>query len=88
MSESDIAALREDNRRLEEKIDGLCDTVNKLALAFTKSSSNHSQRLKHTEDGLELAHNRISGVKKWLIGGLVGIASTAAKFAWDMAVKK
>ncbi len=76
MSESEVSELRADVRSISTKLDTLIQK-------FTESSSKHSQRLKHVEDDLKLAHTRISAVKKWIFGGVVGIASMLAKFAWS-----
>lgn len=46
--------------------------------------SNHSVRLKHVEDDVKLSHARISGIKKYVIGLLIGIASAAVKCAWSL----
>lgn len=77
MSESEVGVLRADIRRLESKIDD-------LTKAYERSSAKHSQRLTHVEEDVKLAHNRISGVKKWVIGGLITIASMAVRYAWAL----
>ncbi len=84
MSEADVAGLREDIKEIVKKLDRLSDRVDELAQAFARTSSAHSQRLKHVEGDAKLAHDRISTVKKWVLGGLIGIASMAVKYAWSI----
>ena len=82
MSESDIDVLRADNRRMEAKIERLEEKLDALVQAFKESSARHSQRLNHVEADVNLAHSRISGVKKWVLGGVCAFASMAAKSTW------
>ncbi len=85
MSESDIAKLYGELKAVNIKIDTLTDLFNQAAHGdgFTRCGK-HSARIKQTEDKVELAHARISGVKKWVLGGLMGIASMAVKYAWSI----
>ncbi len=85
MSESDIAKLYGELKAVNIKIDTLTELFNQAAHGegFSRCGK-HSARLKQMEDKVELAHTRISGVKKLLLTGLIAVASMAANYAWSM----
>lgn len=85
MSENDIHALHVRMTSIDGKIDHLTEMFNRAAHGegFHRCAR-HSGRLKRIEEGVELCHDRIGTVKKWLFSGLVGMASILANFAWDI----
>lgn len=85
MSENDTARLYGELKAVNSKIDNLTELFNRAAYGegFNRCAR-HSARLKQMEGNLELAHGRISGVKKWLIAGLVSLVSLLANFTWNM----
>ncbi len=85
MSESEVAKLFGEVKELRAEIRSLTEAFNRAAYGegFNRCSRN-SNRIKHIEGGVELCHDRISGVKKWMIAGLVAAASALAGFAWDI----
>lgn len=85
MSESEVSKLYGELREVNAKIDNLTTLFNQAAHGdgFVRCGR-HSARLKQLESNVELAHSRITGVKKWLIAGLISIASMAVNYAWAM----
>ena len=75
MSDSEIARLYEELRGIRAKLDALAEALNRLG--------KHSVRLQHVEEKVELAHSRLSELKKLLWGGLVAAVSTVAAVVWD-----
>ena len=89
MSESDISKLFSELRALGIKVDNLASIVNQAAQGegFTRCGK-HSVRLKQVEGSVELSHFRISGVKKWVIGGLITVVTMVARWVFDGVAKK
>ncbi|MCD7896008.1 MAG: hypothetical protein LUG50_04960 [Planctomycetaceae bacterium] len=80
MSESESLFLVRRVERLESDVAEL-----RRALGETRERiAKNSQRLKTAESAVDLAHSRISGVKRWVVGGLITIASMAIKYAWSL----
>lgn len=80
MSESDVAEITRSLERVEKKI----DDVQKSLGGITERSAKHSVRIKQIEDNVSLAHTRISGVKRYLVSGLIAVASMAVSYAWNL----
>lgn len=72
-------------KELGVKIDHLTESFNRAAYGegFARCAK-HGNRLQHIEEGLELCHQRIGGVKKWLVAGLVSVISMLANFVWNI----
>lgn len=85
MPDDETRRLYAELKQLCVKIDHLTDLFNRAAYGdgFVRCA-NHGKRLDHVEEGLALCHGRISGVKKWLIAGLVSVVSLLANFVWNM----
>ena len=85
MSENDSGRLYAELKELGVKIDNLSELFNRAAYGdgFTRCAK-HDNRLHHVEENVELCHQRISGVKKWLIAGLVSLISMLASFVWNV----
>ena len=85
MSESEIGKLYGELKTVNAKIDHLTELFNRAAYGegFVRCAK-HSNRLKRAEDDVELCHSRISGVKKWLIGGIVALLSALTGVAWNL----
>lgn len=85
MSDDEMRRLYAELKQLGVKIDNLTDLFNHAAHGdgFTRCAG-HDSRLRHMEADLSLCHNRISGVKKWLIAGLVSVVSMLANIVWNM----
>lgn len=85
MGENETNRLYAELKELGVKIDNLTQLFNHAAHGdgFTRCAS-HASRLQHMEDGIQLCHARISGVKKWLIAGLVSLVSLMANFLWNV----
>lgn len=85
MSEDESRRLYAELKELGVKIDNLTDLFNRAAYGdgFPRCAMQEN-RLSHMEEGLELCHARISGVKKWLIAGLVSVVSLLANFVWNV----
>lgn len=87
MSESDLAVIIQHLNQLDRTIEKAVDAIEKVNDAvgkLTEKSARNSQRIKTVEGSVELAHTRISGVKKWIFGGLIAIVSTVAKHVWSL----
>ena len=89
MSESDISKLFSELRALGIKVDNLAAIVDQAAHGegFTRCGK-HSVRLKQVEGSVELSHSRISGVKKWVVGGLITVVTMVARWVFDSVAKK
>lgn len=85
MSDDEAGRLYAELKQLGVKIDNLTELFNHAAYGdgFTRCATQMS-RIDHLESGVALCHCRISGVKKWLIAGLVSVVSLLANFAWNM----
>lgn len=85
MGNDDSHRLHAELKELGVKIDNLTGLFNRAAYGdgFTRCA-NHGNRLQHLEEDVELCHQRISGVKKWLIAGLVSLISMLANFVWSV----
>ena len=85
MSESDIAKLYGELKEIRAEIKNLSEAFNRAAYGdgFPRCTRN-TNRIDHLEESVDLCHSRISGVKKWLVAGLVSVASMLANFAWNM----
>lgn len=85
MSDDEVRRLYAELKQLGVKIDNLTELFNRAAYGdgFTRCATQNS-RLSHVEEGVELCHARISGVKKWLIAGLVSVVSLLANFVWNI----
>ncbi len=85
MSENEIAKLYGELKAVNAKIDNITTLFNQAAHGdgFVRCGK-HSSRLQQMEDKVELAHARVSGVKKLLLTGLIAVASMAANYAWSM----
>ena len=85
MSESEIGKLYGELRAVNAKIDNLTELFNRAAYGegFVRCAR-HSNRIKHTEDNVELCHGRISGVKKWLVGVVGAILAALAGVVWNL----
>ncbi len=86
MSEDEVHRLYAELKQLGVKIDNLAELFNHAAHGdgFPRCAV-HESRLRHVEAGMERCHARVSGVKKWLVAGLVSIAGMLANAAWSMA---
>lgn len=87
MSDNSVSLIIHRLDQLEGKIDKANDAIGRVNDAVGKlaeKSARDSQRIKHVEENIRLAHDRIGVVKKWVIGGLVTIASMAVKHAWSL----
>ncbi len=85
MSGDECARLYAGLKELGVKIDNLTELFNHAAHGdgFTRCAT-HASRLAHAEEGIALCHARISGVKKWLVAGLVSLVSLLANFVWNV----
>lgn len=85
MSDDEVRRLYAELKQLGVKIDNLTELFNRAAYGdgFTRCATQNN-RLGHVEEGVELCHARISGVKKWLIAGLVSVVSLLANFVWNI----
>lgn len=85
MSESEVSKLYGELREVNAKIDNLTNLFNRAAHGegFNRCSK-HSVRIKNVEASVELSHQRISGVKRWMVGALITIATMAANYAWSI----
>ena len=85
MPEDEVHRLYAELKQLGVKIDNLTDLFNHAAHGdgFTRCAG-HEGRLRHVEAGVALCHDRIGGVKKWLIAGLVSVVSMLANVVWNM----
>ncbi len=85
MGEHDISSLYGELKAINAKIDNLTELYNRAAYGegFARCAR-QADRLEHIESGLDLAHARISGVKKWLLAVMIAVLSALASFAWDM----
>ena len=85
MGDNDANRFYAELKELGVKIDHLTDLFNHAAHGdgFPRCAANEN-RLRHVESGLDLCHSRISGVKKWLVAGLVSLVSLLANFLWNL----
>ena len=85
MTDDEATVLYAELKQLGVKIDNLTELFNRAAYGegFARCAAQNN-RLRHVEEGVELCHERISGVKKWLIAGLVSLVSLLANLAWNM----
>lgn len=85
MSDEESRRLYAELKQLGVKIDNLTELFNRAAYGdgFTRCATN-DKRLGHVEEGVQLCHARISGVKKWLVAGLVSLVSLLANFVWNI----
>ena len=85
MGDGETGKLYAELKELGVKIDHLTDLFNRAAhgAGFPRCAAQNN-RLHHLEEGVELCHARISGVKKWLIAGLVSLVSLLANFLWNL----
>ncbi len=86
MPENEVRLLYAELKQLGVKIDNLAELFNHAAHGdgFPRCAR-HESRLRHAEEGVELCHRRVGGVKKWLVAGLVSIVSLLANIVWNMA---
>ncbi len=86
MPEDEVRLLYAELKQLGVKIDNLAELFRHAAHGdgFPRCAARES-RLRHVENGLELCHRRVGGVKKWLVAGLVSLVSLLANIAWNMA---
>lgn len=85
MGDNEMNRLYTELKELGVKMDNLTELFNRAAYGdgFTRCAT-QANRLQHLEEGVELCHERISGVKKWLIAGLVSVMSLLANFVWNL----
>lgn len=85
MSEIEVSRLYAELKELGVKIDNLTDLFNRAAYGdgFTRCAA-QANRIQHMEEQVGLCHTRISGVKKWLVAGLVSIVSLLANVVWNI----
>lgn len=85
MERNELAQIHAELQRLGDKIDALTELFNRAAydVGFTRCAAQNN-RIEHLESGVELCHNRISAVKKWLVAGLVSVVSLLANLAWNL----
>lgn len=85
MSENEVGRLYAELKELGVKIDNLTDLFNRAAYGegFTRCAT-QANRIHNLEDQIDLCHSRVSGVKKWLIAGLVSLISLLANFVWNI----
>ncbi len=85
MSEEETHRLYAELKQLGVKIDNLADLFNHAAHGegFPRCAV-HESRLRHVEAGVELCHSRVSGVKKWMVAGLVSIVGMLGNAVWGM----
>ncbi len=85
MPDTDAHRLYAEIKELGVKIDNLTDLFNHAAHGdgFPRCAS-HERRILHMEKNVELCHERIGSVKKWLVAGLVSVMSMLANFVWNV----
>lgn len=85
MGDGEVNRLYAEPKELGVKIDNLTDLFNRAAYGdgFPRCAA-QANRVRHLEEGVVLCHTRISGVKKWLVAGLVSMISLLANFAWNI----
>lgn len=85
MPESELQRLYTQIKELGVKMDNLTALFNHAAYGdgFTRCAA-QDKRLCHIEENVRLCHTRISGVKRWLVAGLVSVASLLGNFVWNV----
>lgn len=85
MTDQEARKLYGELKALGVKIDNLTELFNHAAHGdgFSRCAA-HRGRIRQVEKSVELCHARVSGVKRWLIAGVVSAASLLANFVWNM----
>lgn len=85
MNEDDFTRLYAELKQLGVKIDNLTKLFDRAAYGdgFARCAAQNN-RLRHAEEGVTLCQERISGLKKWLVAGLVSVVSLLANFVWNV----
>ena len=86
MGDNELAALEARLRSIDAKL----DRIEIRMESFATANGRHSERLRHVEDGLQLCHERVSGVKKQeadavkrFIGILLGFCGATLAVIWS-----
>lgn len=85
MNADETAKLYAELKELGVKIDHLTELFNHAAYGggFTRCAT-QANRMDHLEEQVALCHDRVSGVKKWLVAGVVSVASMLANVVWNL----